>query len=275
MNSSKADPALRRLTTDGRLKFDPLFIKGGAEIIYTVLDTPTQTSLMRLKMEDLSTERLHPQATTSEFEPAFSADGRYYTFVQNRANLNLKLIIRDALENKDALYDPGGGFAGMRHPTIAPDNSRIVFSMANASGQQLFSVSMDGKNLKELTKTSLNHWPAFSPDGKHLAFGSSREGDFEIYIMDAGGSGVQRVTHSRGLDMRPDWSPDGKRLAFTSNRDGNYEIYVIDTDGRNTRRITHNGERDDFPSWHPDGKRLVFIGERSGRTDLYLVDLTQ
>lgn len=275
MNSSKADPALRRLTTDGRLKFDPLFIKGGAEIIYTVLDTPTQTSLMRLKMEDLSTERLHPQATTSEFEPAFSADGRYYTFVQNRANLNLKLIIRDALENKDALYDPGGGFAGMRHPTIAPDNSRIVFSMANASGQQLFSVSMDGKNLKELTKTSLNHWPAFSPDGKYLAFGSSREGDFDIYIMDAGGSGVQRVTHSRGLDMRPDWSPDGKRLAFTSNRDGNYYIYVIDSDGRNTRRITHNGERDDFPSWHPDGKRLVFIGERSGRTDLYLVDLTQ
>jgi Tol biopolymer transport system component len=232
-------------------------------------------SLMRLKLADGSVERLHSQATTSEFEPAFTPDGSLYCFVQNRSNLNLKLVIRDTKQNKDSLFDPGGGFAGMRRPTIAPDGSRIVFSLANATGQQLLSVNNQGQDRKDLTKTSLNHWPAFSPDGKHIAFGSSRDGPFEIYLMDTDGGNVRRLTKGKALNMRPAWSPDGKQIAFTSNRDGNYEIYVMDAEGGNVRRITRNAERDDYPAWHPDGKRLVMVCERAGRSDLYLVEMGQ
>src|SRR5262245_6429867 len=100
-----------RLTTDGKLKTDPVFIKDGTEIVYTVQETPTQLSLMRLKLADRTVERLFPQSTTNEFEAAFSADGRYCAFVQSRANLNLKLVIRDLKEDRDAVFDPGGGFA--------------------------------------------------------------------------------------------------------------------------------------------------------------------
>jgi TolB protein len=263
----------RRLTTDGRQKFDPVFVRGGEEIVFTMLDSPTRTSLMRLKLADGSVERLHKDANTAEFEPAFSPDGRYYCFVQNRGNLNLKLVIRDTTQNKDALFDPGGGFAGMRHPTIAPDNSRIVFSIADATGQQLYVVDMQGQNKKTLTKESLNHWPGFSPDGKQIVFGSSRDGDFDLYVMNADGGNVRRITKSVGLDMRPRWSPDGKRIAFTSNRDGNYKIYMMDADGGNLQRITHNDDRDDFAAWHPDGKRLAMVCERAGKSDLYLVEV--
>jgi Tol biopolymer transport system component len=274
MSFSEAAPRGEvRLTTDGRTKADPVFIRGGSEIVFTVLESPTQLSLMRLRLADGTVERLHPGATTSEFEAAFSPDGRYYAFVQSRANLNLKLVIRDTKLNRDALFDPGGGFAGMRRPAVAPDGSRVVFSLPNAAGQQLVSVDAEGKDRKDLTRAGINNWPAYSPDGKRLAFGSSRDGDFEVYAMDADGGGARRLTRSRGLDARPAWSPDGRRIAFTSNRDGCYQIYVMNADGGGARPVRRTGEREDYAAWHPDGKRLVVVAEGGGRSDLYLIEV--
>jgi TolB protein len=263
----------KRLTRDGRLKMDPTFIRGGEEIVYTIEEKPQQMSLMRLKLADGSVERFHPQALTTEFEASFTTDGRFYTFVQNRANLSLKLVIRDVKENKDAVFDPGGGFSGMRRPSIAPDAGRVIFSIPADNGQQIQSVNRMGQDRKSLTSSGFNSWPAYSPDGKRIAFGSSRDGDYEIYVMDADGGKVRRLTKSPGLDARPAWSPDGKRIAFTSNRDGNYEIYVMNADGTKLQRVTNHPERDDYAAWHPDGKQLVIVSERSGKSDLYLVEV--
>jgi TolB protein len=265
----------QRLTKDGRLKMDPVVVKNGDElfVVYTQQELATQFALMRMKLPDGKPERLHPDATTTEFEATFTPDGRYYAFVQSRGNLNLKLVIRDTKANKDAVFDPGGGFAGMRRPSFAPDGSRIVFSIPVPTGQEVGSVDNQGKDRKSITKTALNSWPAYSPDGKKIAFGSSRDGDYEIYVMDADGTSVRRLTKSPGLDARPAWSPDGKRLAFTSNRDGNHEIYVMDADGSNVRRITNHPERDDYATWHPDGKHLIAVCEREGKFDLYLLDV--
>jgi Tol biopolymer transport system component len=264
---------IRQLTRDGRLKMDPVFLRGGEELVFTLQETPVQMSLMRLKLTDGSVERLHPQATASEFEAAFSPDGRYCAFVQSRANLNLKLIIRDTKQNRDAVFDPGGGFAGMRRPSIAPDLSRVVFSIPSPTGQQIASVNLQGQDRKDLTQAGLNNGPTYSPDGRQIAFGSSRDGNFEIYVMNADGSNARRLTNSPALDVRPAWSPDGKRIAFTSNRDGNYEIYVMNADGSEPRRITHHAERDDYAVWHPDGRHLAMVSERNGRFDLYVLEV--
>ena len=262
------------LTHDGRLKMDPVFVRGGEEIVFTLLDAPTQTSLMRLKLADLSVERLHPQATTAEFEPGFSPDGRYYAFVQSRGNLNLKLVIRDTVQNKEAVYDPGGGFVGMHGPKITPDSTRVVFSIPAPGGQQIVSVNLAGQDRKPITQLAgVNNWPTLSPDGRQIAFASTRDGDFEIYAMRLDGSDLRRLTTSRGRDLRPAWSPDGKRIAFNTARDGNEEIYVMNADGSPPRNLTHHPERDDYPAWHPDGRRLVFVGERHGRFDLYLIEV--
>src|SRR5262249_8181284 len=170
-----------RLTKDGKMKMDPVFIKGGEEIVYTLQETPTQLSLMRLKLADGTSERFHPQATTSEFEAAFTAGGRYYAFVQSRANLNLKLVILDTKENKEAVFDPGGGFAGMRRPSAAPDASRVISSIPANSGQQIHSVNIQGNDRKPIATSGINHWPVFSPDGKRIAYGSDHDGHFQIY----------------------------------------------------------------------------------------------
>ena len=117
MNSSET-----RLTTDGTLKFDPVFTKSG-EVVYTVLESAVQTRIMRLPLGGKPT-KLHPDATTSEFETTFTADAGTYAFVQSKGNLNLKLIIRDAATGKDAVFDPGGGFAGVRRPSFHPNGER-------------------------------------------------------------------------------------------------------------------------------------------------------
>ncbi len=151
----------------------------------------------------------------------------------------------------------------------------MVFSLPKTAGQQLVSVDMQGQNLRQLTPNSeaIDDWAAFSPDGSQVAFGSSRDGDFDIYVMQSDGTQTRRLTESPGIDMRPAWSPDGRWIAFTSMRDGNYEIYAVRSDGSRLRRLTNDPGRDDFAQWHPDGRRLLTISEREGATDLYVFDV--
>jgi Tol biopolymer transport system component len=265
----------KQLTTDGRLKSDPVFVdRSGKELVFVVQDRPVQTRLMRLKLADGSTTPLFPDQTKSEFEPSFSDDGRLLAFVQSRGNLSLALVIRDTSNGKETDVKPGGGFAGPRSPAVSPDGKTVLYSFAEGGKQQIISVNRDAAERRVLIDSpGINNWPSFSPDGKQIVFASTRDGDYEIYTVAADGSGVRRLTNSPRQDIRPRFSPDGKRIAFTSNRDGNYEIYVMNADGSGLKRVTDNLERDDYATWHPDGKRLVIVSERKGKHDLYLVDV--
>ena len=69
--------------------------------------------------------------------------------------------------------------------------------------------------------------PSWSPDGQRIAFDSNRDGDWELYVMNADGSEVRKLTQNDGSDYYPAWSPDGQRIAFQSDRDGDFEIYVL------------------------------------------------
>ncbi len=262
-----------RLTADGRLKFSPVFFAGGREIVYVDFADPTRYRLQRLRLENRSAAPLHPDAKTSEFEPACSSDGRVYAYLRLRGALSVGVAVRSADGTLIGEIAPGGGFSGLRSPAIAPDCARVAFSFAEKGSQQIVSAHPDGTDRRALTSSrGINNWPAYSPDGRTIAFGSSRDDDYEIYVMDADGASPRRLTRSPGQDIRPKFSPDGRSIAFTSHRDGNAEIYVMNADGSHPRRLTHNPERDDYADWQPDGQRLVIVSERSGRHDLYLID---
>jgi hypothetical protein len=93
-----------------------------------------------------------------------------------------------------------------------------------------------------------------------IAFASNRDGNWEIYVMNADGSGQINLTNNPADDGVPSWSPDGRRIAFVSNRDGNLEIYVMNADGSSGQinRLTNNPADDVVPSWSPDGRRIAF-----------------
>ena len=264
-----------RITQDGKLKLAPVFVAGGNEIVFAVHESPNLVALKRRRLADESEERLHPTIAAHQFDPAFSADGRFHCYAMSATSPQLVLVIQDIKEKKESVFRPQDSRATARYPTIAPDGTRVVFSLSDVGGHQIASVNMQGLDLKRLTQsTGMNSWPAFSPDGRQIAFGSSRDGELDIYVMNADGSEVRRLTSSLGSDMRPAWSPDGKRIAFTSTRDGNYEIFVMNADGSGQRNVTSHPGRDDFPVWHPDGGRLVIVSDRDGRSDLYLIDVS-
>ena len=113
--------------------------------------------------------------------------------------------------------------------------------------------------------------PAWSPDGRRIAFGSGRDGNREIYVMNADGSGVTRLTYNEAIDSGPAWSPDGRRIAFASTRDGSFEVYVMNADGSGVTRLTDNDAFDWFPAWSPDGRRIAFESNRDGNAEIYLM----
>ena len=111
-----------------------------------------------------------------------------------------------------------------------------------------------------------------TPPAGRIAFESTRDGNAEIYVMNADGTGQTRLTHNEAQDVGPSWSPDGRRIAFESTRDGNAEIYVMNADGSGQTRLTHNEARDVGPSWSPDGRRIAFTSERDGNGEIYVMN---
>ena len=104
--------------------------------------------------------------------------------------------------------------------------------------------------------------PAWSRDGRTIVFVSWRDGNGEVYAMDADGSEPRNLTQDPAKDVRPAWSPDGRRIAFVSRRDGNSEVYVMNADGSGKRNLTRDRASDDYPTWSPDGRRIAFLRGR-------------
>lgn len=165
-----------------------------------------------------------------------------------------------------------------KEPPQKKEQGKIAFAKDN----NIYLMDADGKNQIKLTATNEDRYPAWSPDGKKIAFMSNRDGNYEIYILniesvikDIDDKEQKNLTNKEGAwDGDPAWSPDGKKIAFASTRDGNYEIYLIDVDGKNVKRLTESKGDDRFPNWSQDGKKIVFMSEskKSGSPEIYIMD---
>jgi len=105
----------------------------------------------------------------------------------------------------------------------------------------------------------------------------SQNGNSEIYMMNADGTGFLNLTNHPADDEMASWSPNGQQIAFVSNRSGNPEIYIMDDDGSNVARLTFSSDREYSPRWSPDGKQIVFMSSHFESwdefRDIYLFDV--
>ena len=108
--------------------------------------------------------------------------------------------------------------------------------------------------------SSIFHVWAQAPKRAKIVFTSTRNGNAEIYVMNADGSEEIRLTHHPGDDFDPTWSPTGEHIAFVSERDheGLYDIYLMDADGKNIRRAFGDLDYRTAPTWSPDGKQIAY-----------------
>jgi Tol biopolymer transport system component len=167
----------------------------------------------------------------------------------------------------DDVLDRAGARSGT--PTRPPSRWRAVaIAAAIVAGAALLATPALGigdrlLSLIQSKPTRLDvQAPAWSPDGRTIVFVSWRDGNGEVYAMDADGSGPRNLTQHPAKDVRPAWSPDGRRIAFVSQRDGNSEVYVMNADGSGKRNLTRDRANDDYPTWSPDGRRIAFLRGR-------------
>ncbi len=105
-----------------------------------------------------------------------------------------------------------------------------------------------------------------------IVFVSDRDGNSEIYVMNADGTNQTRLTNEPRNDFAPSLSPDGSRIVFMSRRAGGDEIYVMNADGTNPVRLTDNPANDDTPVFSPDGSRIIFESDRDGNSEIYVMN---
>ena len=112
-------------------------------------------------------------------------------------------------------------------------------------------MNANGTGARRLMK-SLSSSPAWSPDGKTIAYVSGADGDSDIFTVGTGGRRVTRLTENDAInDVSPTWSPDGSMLAFSSDRDGDSDIFEMQADGGAVHVLTSGVWTDESPAWRP------------------------
>lgn len=163
------------------------------------------------------------------------------------------------------------------------DGKKLAVSRKYSTSSDILSVNSDGSDLLNLTNVldtmlaSQNLFSAapWSPDGSKIVFHSDRDGDMELYILNADGTDLLKITDNQGIDdFWAVWSPDGKKIAFVSGKSLATDIFVVEIDPLNGQmstpvNVTKNTASDLYPAWSPDGLMLIFISDRSGSKEIY------
>ena len=113
--------------------------------------------------------------------------------------------------------------------------------------------------------------PAWSPDGKRLAFvQGDRRGNTDVMVLELASGRVRRLTDGAGINTEPCWNPSGTQIAFTSDREGGPQVFLMQDDGSNLRKLTQEGSYNASPSWSPNGAMVAYVSRFEGKFDLFI-----
>ena len=181
-----------------------------------------------------------------------------------------------------------GDFPGMTFaPRFSPDGKKLLLTMAQYGNSEIYLYDLATGKKKQLTDhPAIDTSPSFSPDGKKIVFNSDRSGSQQLYVMNADGSGVERISFGDdGGYATPVWSPRGDYIAFTKIQRGadenhKFHIGIMRPDGSGQRLIA-NGFLVEGPTWAPNGRVLMFFRRNpydkrgnGGKSKIYTIDIT-
>ena len=250
-------------------------------------------------------------------EAYFAADGRKLIFQSTRDGRKCDQIYKINVDGSGVkMISNGTGRTTCSY--FFPNLGRVLYSSTHLGGTacparpdfsqgyvwaiypsyDIFIARPNGSQIQQLTKTpGYDAEATISANGKKIVFTSMRDGDLEIYTMDANGRNVRRLTNELGYDGGPFFSPDGKQIVYRAHhpqtekdksdyqsllkdnliRPSTLELWVMNADGSNKRQITRNGKANFAPYFFPDGKRIIFssnLNDPKGRDfDLYKINI--
>ncbi|MCI0777636.1 MAG: PD40 domain-containing protein [Chloroflexi bacterium] len=275
MNSNGSD--VLRLTETPAEELSPVWSPLGDTIAFIRIDGES-TAFFAIDA-DGTNERLLAETDvlySRLSDAAWSPDGSQLVLqLAQDGNTNLFVVSSDG-SGQEVLSENAELFVA----SWAPDGERILIQAGLAPAPRLFSVRPDGTDQLELTEDA--RFASWSPDASQIAFVSERDGNSEVYVMNADGTGLVNVSQSDGPDggsFGPVWSPDGSQLAFASFRDGRAQILAVNPDGSGLITVASPSgstvSRVDQIVWSPDGSRIAFaaaIGELNQDSDVLVVN---
>jgi TolB protein len=171
----------------------------------------------------------------------------------------------------DAIYQQLTGVRGVFSTRLA----YVIVQQTSGPTKYILEVAdQDGYNPQPLlTSTDPIMSPAWSRDGKRIAYVSFENQRAAIYIEDVVTGTRYVISESKGINGAPAWSPDGRKLALVLSKSGSPNIYVMDLASRTLTQLTHDYYINTEPSWSPDGKNLIFTSNRSGNPQIYQLNM--
>lgn len=174
-------------------------------------------------------------------------------------------------------------------PVWSPDASRLAWISLRDLGLELYvidheAVQGDTLTMQDATRLTSNNplirdwFPAWSPDGRQIAYSSDAGGDENIYVVDVASVDQRQLTTDPERDVHAMWSLDGTQIAFLSERDesiatGNVNLYVMNADGSDQQLITADVRFEGDPLWSADGRYMLYVSNQTGNWHIYLRDL--
>lgn len=194
-----------------------------------------------------------------------SPDGRWLAF-SNRSNSDLFLLDLEAAQQGKSIQPVNltESTQSDAEPVWSPDGRKLAYVSYDTGHIYWLELKDGAANSSSFDTQAIGFEPSWSADGTRLAFFSDRDGNAEIYVMEADGSGQTRLTNEPAADYTPKWSPDGQHILFISERDGNSEVYVVNADGSDPLNLSDDPAHDEFAFWSPDGMRIVYVSYQDG-----------
>jgi len=268
--ATAATRARRRRSTAIGMVVGAALVAGAAAVAYTIGRQGATMGAPWSSFTQLT------DASGVETSPSLSPDGEFFAYASN-ARGSWDIYVQ-RIGGRNPVLVAGDSVADEIWPAYSPDGGRIAYSV---DGGGIFTVGATGESSRRLT--TFGHHPAWSPDGRQIAFGSEEVNSAynlantgTLWTVDASGGEPKRLdpTGARGL-YQPAWSPSGQRIAFWSVTGGQRDLETIPAAGGPRVKVTNDPMIDWSPVWSPDGKYLYFASDRGGTMGLWRIPMDE
>ena len=257
------DPPPRSVDTE------PSFSPDGRWIAFSRSGPGRSTDVFAVSVQGGDTRRL-----TEDFRDVagqtWSNDGRHVVFSSDRAGTYSLWQVH--LDGGSPQWLAGGG-TKIKHPSHARHAGVLAYEEWQYE-INLWRVELAPNSEPEplVVSTAWDFGPAYSPDGRHIAFTSNRSGSYELWLAQADGSEPRRLTRfDTGFAGRIAWSPNSRELAFVTFQQGRSDLYRMDIEDSVPKALTRDAAEEDAPSWSRDGRSIYFTSNRAGSFDVWRI----